>query len=139
MTYLVKISQSRYRSILIIPAITQMLTLLHMAFWGRPAATHSLGPDWLLHTLTYCILAILSWIALHGINPQPDLGSHRFIGAVTAIVFGIIDESIQFTVPVRTFDPMDIVADAAGAVLGILLVSVYLAVAMKHSSKSSSP
>ncbi len=135
MTFLTKISHSRYRLILIIPALTQMLALLYMALWGRPTATHSLGPDWLLHTLTYCILAILSWIGALGLNPQSDLKNHRVQGAAIAIGYGVIDECIQFFVPVRTFDLMDILADAIGALIGVLLISLYLTFIQKTSVK----
>lgn len=125
MSLLLNISHSRYRLILITPMLTQMTVLLCMATRGRPAM-RQLGPDWMLHFCAYCILSVLSWIALHGIFPKPEPGAHRGTGAILSILFAFIDEGIQHTSTVRTFELSDIAADTAGTLAGVLLVSLYL-------------
>jgi VanZ family protein len=125
MNLLLTISHSRFRLILITPVLTQMITLLYMAFRGRPAM-NQLGPDWILHVCAYCILSVLAWIAIHGIFPTSDPSAHRWAGAILSILFAFIDEGIQHTVTVRTFELSDIAADTAGALAGLLLVSLYL-------------
>jgi VanZ family protein len=75
--------------------------------------------DKVLHTLEYAILAILCYRAfLHASGPwlAEFAGS---LAIIAAILFGVSDEFHQSFVRLREADPWDLVADAAGSLMGV--------------------
>ena len=117
-------TQSPFRLLLTIPVLTQMVLMLWMATEGRPGSPFYV-PDWLLHFLAYSVMTVLAWIAGHGAFPDKLLSAHMHIAMVIAIAFGLIDELLQKMSPVRNSDPIDFLADAAGAVSGYFLIRFY--------------
>lgn len=77
--------------------------------------------DKILHMLEYAILAILCYRAfLHAASQQ--LSDFAVVLAIVAtILFGVSDEIHQSFVPLRKADPWDLVADAAGSLMGVIL------------------
>ena len=75
--------------------------------------------DKVVHTLEYAILAILCYRAfLHAAGPRlADFAG--VLAIVGAILFGVSDELHQYFVPLREADPWDLVANAAGALVGV--------------------
>jgi len=75
--------------------------------------------DKVVHTLEYAILAILCYRAfLHATGPRlADFAG--VLAIVGAILFGVSDELHQYFVPLREADPWDLVANAAGAFVGV--------------------
>ncbi len=73
--------------------------------------------DKILHAIEYAILSLLFYRAIKDAVQEPFV---RYVGvmAITGCIFyGILDEYHQAFVPMRTSDPYDVVADAAGATL----------------------
>lgn len=79
----------------------------------------SLTPDWVQHGLAYAGLALVTlrattrgrWAAV-GLRPV-------LAAWIIVVIYGVIDEVHQSFVPSRSPDPRDVVADAAGAALGL--------------------
>lgn len=77
--------------------------------------------DKVLHMLEYAILAILCYRAfLHAAGKQLS-GFAVVLAIVATVLFGVSDEIHQSFVPLREADPWDLVADAAGSFMGVLL------------------
>lgn len=72
------------------------------------------------HLSVYLGLAILIWWAL-GLAMEPSLRRSILAWALT-IAYGLTDEWHQSYVPGRTPDVLDIVTDAVGAALGLLVI-----------------
>jgi VanZ family protein len=75
--------------------------------------------DKVVHMLEYAILGILCYRAfLHASGPRlADFAA--ILAIVAAILFGVSDELHQYFVPLREADPWDLVANAAGALVGV--------------------
>lgn len=113
----------------------RVASILLLVYWaalatGTHVPAYVLGPasynDKVAHFLGYCGLAFLmcfTW-ATHRLF---RLRSALVIWGVV-IIYGVVDELLQIPVPGRTGDVMDWVADASGALLGILVFSLVLAI-----------
>lgn len=69
----------------------------------------------LAHVVTYAVLAVLLLRALAGDGPTPRLAA---IAALMSLLYGVTDEIHQTFVPTRTGQPLDLVWDGMGALLG---------------------
>jgi VanZ family protein len=81
------------------------------------------GQDKLLHALVF---GLLGFLVLGGMRPAGK-GFHpgSLLGAFLLVVlFGIVDEYHQSFVPGRTADPLDVLADAVGAIIGVGLMAL---------------
>jgi VanZ family protein len=74
------------------------------------------APDWLTHGLAWCVL---SWLVARALEPMAGV-RQAVITLAVAIGYGVVDEIHQSFVPGRTSDPMDVLKDAAGSVIGLL-------------------
>lgn len=83
-----------------------------------------LEADKLLHAGAYAVLAGLVLCAL----PRGRLGGARavVIAVLVAVLYGATDEWHQSFVPNRSADPLDLAADAAGAIAGAVTLGVIL-------------
>jgi len=73
------------------------------------------GVDKLVHFAAYGILAGLVSIGLRfsSATVHPRI---QFLGPVAfALIYGLFDETHQYFVPLRSFDPLDLLADFSGA------------------------
>ncbi len=122
---LIRLSNSRFRWFLILPMTTQMTLMMWLAVEGRPD-TGIKAPDWLLHFIAYALLMVFAWIACHAAIPRHRRGKHLIIATSLAILFGLIDEAVQSTSPVRCCDPVDFFADTAGALFGLMILLSYI-------------
>lgn len=81
------------------------------------------------HLTEYAILAALAWRALH----RKDRGFRRWdwrkaaIAFVIAALYAVTDEWHQGFVGTRYASGLDVLIDSAGAVLGLALIKVWLA------------
>lgn len=81
-------------------------------------------PDTVLHAAGYTVLYLLAFWAVHeGLAVAARRGGY-WLPAMITVLYGASDEFHQSYVPGRVASLQDLAADAAGAVLGILLVAV---------------
>ena len=96
---------------------------------GRPASTYEglsdaappvPGLSYLVHGLLYLILAglLLRWLLSSKRWPLAPTGAAAAVIAATCI-YGLSDELHQAFVPGRSFEVLDLVADAAGAAIPV--------------------
>ncbi len=79
-------------------------------------------PDYVLHGAGYALLYALAFWALHeGLSPREGRGGY-WLPAVITVLYGATDEFHQSFVPMRDASVRDLIADAAGAFFGWLLV-----------------
>jgi VanZ family protein len=79
------------------------------------------GEDKLLHAFVF---GILGFFVLGAMKTTPD-GYRPFqpwLAVIVVTVYGVLDEFHQYFVPGRTPDIYDVMADAAGAMLGVWLL-----------------
>lgn len=77
------------------------------------------GADKIIHALLYAVLALLivrGWQR----EKMPPLGLHGFV-FLLSLAFGLTIEIHQGVVPYRSFEWLDLVADGAGALMGLSL------------------
>lgn len=88
--------------------------------------------DKLLHTVGYAGLGVLALRAFHGgferLRPAPTL-----YAALAVILWGVSDEFHQSFVPGRDASPRDLLADAVGVALAVLLFSFSTSRAMRRA------
>ena len=80
--------------------------------------TESLS-DKVLHVAAYAPLGFLMLRALTGGRLAAITWSRALSAAALSILYGLTDEIHQLYVPGRTADPLDLLADAVGAALGV--------------------
>ncbi|MBF0341779.1 MAG: VanZ family protein [Magnetococcales bacterium] len=74
------------------------------------------------HMIAYGVMAFVAWVALR----QWNHFRHSWLWAwLYAVGYGISDEWHQFFVPGRYADVWDLMADATGAALAILILEFY--------------
>ncbi|MFP5504800.1 MAG: VanZ family protein [Gammaproteobacteria bacterium] len=114
------------------PDTLRLLSLILTLAWmgtifllsSQPGGQIEMGPpgfDKILHMGAYALLALL----ILGALPRPPGGyrlGQALAAAALAAAYGLTDEWHQFHVPGRSMDGWDLVADAAGALLGALVL-----------------
>ncbi|GEM_PF-633653 len=85
----------------------------------RGAGLQLPGNDVFQHLVAYAGLALLTIRGWHR-EKMPPFGLHLTVGAL-CLVYGLMIETLQWVSPHRTFQPRDLAADAAGALLGLVL------------------
>jgi VanZ family protein len=79
--------------------------------------------DKLLHTVGFAGLGVLALRAFHGGFERPRLSLTLYAG-LTVILWGISDEFHQSFVPGRDATPWDVVADAVGFAVGVVVFAI---------------
>ncbi len=80
----------------------------------------SLSADKLVHFLLFGVLSFLI-LRIRYIRTKDWQASYILNVVIICTVFGLLMETIQLIVPGRTFNLLDLVADAIGVVLGCML------------------
>jgi hypothetical protein len=78
--------------------------------------------DYPLHALAFVPLPVLSWIHLGWSRNFLDQSGFR-ISIIFCFLLAIVAESLQIFVPTRTFNPLDIISNSTGVVLGVIAVA----------------
>lgn len=79
--------------------------------------------DYLLHTLIFLPWMVL--VRLQTINESQDLHIRKIVLWLTAgLVFAAFCESIQILIPFRSFNPLDLIFNLSGILLGLLFFIV---------------
>lgn len=90
--------------------------------------------DKLLHSVVYLILFFLFFYSLKNQNKSIKLKNYALeFSLLFTIVYGATDEIHQYFVPNRYGDVFDWIADAVGALLGYVIVIVFV----KHNLKKA--
>ena len=105
--------------------------LLEWLFPGSPEATlifyHGIIRK-SAHFVEYCILAMLALLAFRG-SSKMILAARPYIPALlAALTVAVLDETYQSFVSTRTGAGSDVLLDMTGAVFGVLVVMVVIAV-----------
>ena len=74
-----------------------------------------------VHFVEYGTLAFLLSHAIRGTWPNRSLQFVAFYGVIGTVLWGLLDEIHQAYVPGRNSDPIDVLADTAGASLATLI------------------
>lgn len=105
-------------------AVLGLVTLLTLL---PPSAGLPQGPriphlDKIVHACAWGLLAALTWWAL---IPTRSRQRAAPLALAFAVAYGVVIEALQLLVPGRSADPLDLLADAAGAILGVAAISLW--------------
>ncbi len=101
-----------------VPALAYIALIFYLS--SGPVSHRVTGelPDWVLHGGAYLFLYLLVFWAIHeGARPVPGRGGYA-LPLLLTVLYGISDEWHQSFVPARDASLLDVIADAAGALLG---------------------
>lgn len=90
---------------------------------SRLPKMHTSFDDKVEHAIVYGILGALCWRALRRTTPLGP-GQAAALATLIALGYGITDEVHQLFVPQRSFELLDMAADASGAALGAAVASL---------------
>lgn len=79
--------------------------------------------DYPLHTLAFIPLPLLSWIHRGCRRDTFNQSGYRII-VIFCSLLAILAETLQIFVPSRTFNPLDIISNFSGVVLGLAAVAL---------------
>lgn len=108
------------------PTVVWMLAIFIGTSIPGASSSREGGKDKIQHFLVYGILAVLmyrSW-RLSQTSHRPRLG----LAAITMLTTGgwaLLDELHQIPIPGRTCNILDLAADAAGLVVGLMLITYW--------------
>ncbi|MES2387478.1 MAG: VanZ family protein [Bacteroidota bacterium] len=108
-------------------AFILLLTLMPGSSLPSLTFMDAFRPDKVAHFVVFAIQALLLITAFIKHNPRSIAARHTFIAApVLSSVFGMLIELAQTTVPGRSYELADLLADSLGALLGIpLFILIY--------------
>jgi VanZ family protein len=96
------------------------------------------GHDKIVHTVVYFCLAFLTFRALYYQSRFPVPARYALlISVVLSLVYGAADELHQLFVPNRSADIRDFLADAAGALVCLLLLSIAQLIRRRREPRST--
>ena len=103
----------------VIPLGNDLNTVIH-----KPSVS-KFRLDYLIHFISFLIFIPLYFIEVRRGGPifskKPVL-KYIFIVGSSAILF----ESIQYFLPYRTFNPMDLISNLTGAIIGTIIISFFI-------------
>jgi VanZ family protein len=106
------------------PVVLVMALIFFGSAQSDPAAPPAGLSDKSAHFLAYAALGASLVRALAGGRPSAMTGRRVVLAFVLATLYGASDELHQRFVPNRTPDPLDLVADAAGALAGAIVLAL---------------
>ncbi|MDN6280033.1 MAG: VanZ family protein [Psychroflexus sp.] len=110
--------------LIIIGTAIPVLSLINLS--GMPTFQIK-SADKLYHLIAYASLSFIFALHYHN-HVKRKISSVSYLGIfLLAVIFGIIIEVLQDTLTsYRTFDYFDILANACGALLGLVIISILL-------------
>lgn len=119
-----------------LPALLYMGLIFIMSSGPVTSPIADLVPDYVLHGLGFAVLYLLVFWAIHeGFVASARRGGY-WLPVLITILYGASDEFHQTFVPSRDASLLDLSADAAGALIGLLVI-VLAALAVKAGSERS--
>jgi VanZ family protein len=102
------------------PLLLYMGYIFYMSSGPVEAAAFSYFPDYLLHAAGYSVFYVLAHWAFHeGLPPVAGRGGY-WLPWLATVLYGASDEFHQSFVPSRQCSASDLLADAAGGIMGAL-------------------
>jgi len=96
-----------------------MLTLVAASFFGgAPSGPKFSGFDKLAH---FCVFGLIATLLFRPLRLPFGLSRRWLLAMAGTLLFGALDELLQYFNPARSFDPWDWVADVSGAALALAL------------------
>jgi len=90
-----------------------------------PSLVEFKSSDKFMHVLAYIPMGFLLMYAMRE-TPELFPSKQAFLAALLGTLYGISDEIHQLYVPGRHFELLDIAADSAGVILGIIIFTLLL-------------
>jgi VanZ family protein len=106
------------------PVVAYMALIFLISSIANPIALPEGPTDKGAHALLYAGLGVLVVRALAGDWRRPITISGALIAVLICTVYGMTDEFHQYFVPPRKADVLDVAADAAGAVVAVIVMRV---------------
>jgi VanZ family protein len=100
------------------PVVVYMAAIFYVSSQSSPPAPGGL-PDYVLHAIEYFGFAVVVFRAVAGGRGTAVTGIRLTLTLLIALAYAISDEVHQLFVPNRTADVRDVLADMAGAALGL--------------------
>jgi VanZ family protein len=114
-----------------LPTVLFILLIMVLSFQPLPRLPRISQVDKYLHLGVYGLLAVLSARSFSRTGMR-----HAFVMAfLLTVAVGFADEGIQSLGTVRTADRYDLLADAGGGIIALLLVQVFRRRGSAHSSE----
>jgi VanZ family protein len=131
-------SKNDLRPHLWVPVVAYMTVIFYASSLTDPPVPSN--TDKPLHWLAYLGLSVLVVRALAGGLPRPISRGIAAAAVAITVTYGATDEVHQMFVPGRTADVYDLMADAAGALVGtgVCVVWGFSAQGSRHKSQGSS-
>lgn len=110
-----------------LPVIAYMALVFYVSGQSKLPLPESVAfHDKMLHASEYAVLSALAARAFLHASPLSGCAARAGVaGAALAAGYALTDEMHQAFVPARTFDPWDLAADCAGALLALLAFPAY--------------
>lgn len=107
-----------------VASISGVLFYLSSLESPAPPSVGLLGEDKILHAGAYFVLCLASLYATNKVLPGRTVRTQRVVACIYTLLFAISDELHQASVPGRSCDFLDLVADVAGALIALWVVRV---------------
>ena len=78
-----------------------------------------------VHFPEYAALTVLWYVTFRRMRTAHDKRRTAGLATVLSVLTGVLEESAQAVIPLRVFDPRDILLNVMGVFLGLLLVWAY--------------
>jgi VanZ family protein len=102
------------------PVFAYMAAIFYLSAQSSPPVPGGV-PDWVLHAIEYCGLGIVVFRAVAtGLGTAVTAGRAQ-LTLLIALAYAVSDELHQMFVPYRTADVRDVLADAAGASIALIV------------------
>lgn len=119
-----------------LPALMYMGLIFFLSSHSTPPKVFEGVPDYFLHSTGYTLLYVLVYWAHHEGFVTLDGRGGYWLPAVITVLYGISDEYHQRFVPGRVASLTDVVSDATGAGLGVLIVMALSRLATRARARS---
>jgi len=111
----------------VVPAVLWAAAIFVGGSSGVPQPQVDIGIpfDKVNHVVAFSGLQLLSYRALRYALPAAQRRSLRWLAALAAVLVGVALELYQLGLPDRSAEVADVVADSVGALLGVLVLSLF--------------
>ena len=102
------------------PVVAYMAGIFFLSAQSSPPVPGGV-PDWILHGIEYCGLGMVVFRAVANGLGAAVTAARVQLTLLIALAYAVSDEVHQMVVPYRTADVRDVLADAAGASIALIV------------------